>query len=81
MLDYVDGTQTSRILPQVDVLANLEAVENLFFIDGSVVANQSLVNPFLPRAEFSSTNNQYTYAQARLAPYLQGQLRPEPRAG
>ena len=74
LLYYVDGTQASRALPQVDILANLEAVENLFFIDGSIVVNQDLVNPFLPRAEFSSANNQYTYAQARLAPYLQGQI-------
>ena len=35
---------------------------------------RTLINPFLPRAEFSSANNQYTYAQARLAPYLQGQI-------
>ena len=74
MLHYVDGTQTDRILPQVDILANLEAVENLFFIDASVVANQAVSNPFLPRAEFSSTNNQYTYTLARLVPYLQGQI-------
>ena len=42
LLYYVDGTQASRALPQVDVLANLEAVENLFFIEGAVVANQNL---------------------------------------
>ena len=77
MIGYVWGVQTSRILPQANVLANLEAIENLFFIDGSVVANQSIVNPFLPRAEFSSTNNQYTYAQTRLAAVLHRQLRPQ----
>ena len=36
MIGYVEGTQTSRILPQANVLANLEAIENLFFIDGSI---------------------------------------------
>lgn len=74
MLGYVDGSQTSRILPQANVLANLEAIENLFFIDGQILVNQAVVNPFLPRAEFSSTNNQYTYALARVVPYLTGNI-------
>jgi len=73
-IGYVDGTQTNRILPQANVLANLEAVENLFFIDAGVVASQTIENAFLPRSEFSSTNNQITYTQARLAPYLQNQI-------
>ncbi len=66
------GTQTSRILPQANVLANLEAIDNLFFVDASVVADQSIENPFLPSAEFSSTNNLYTDANLRLAPYFKG---------
>jgi uncharacterized protein (PEP-CTERM system associated) len=74
MLAYVQGTQADRILPQADVIANLEAVENLFFIDGAITANQAVENPFLPRSEASSTNNLYTYAQARLTPYLQGRF-------
>lgn len=74
LIAYLDGTQTNRVLPQANVLANFEAVDNLFYIDASLVANQALENAFLPRAEFASTNNQYTYAQARLAPYLQGQV-------
>lgn len=73
-IGYLDGTQTNRVLPQANVLANLEAVENLFFIDGGLVASQTIENAFLPRAEFSSTNNQITYTQARLAPYLQNQI-------
>lgn len=74
LIGYLDGTQTNRALPQANVLANLEAIENLFFFDASVMANQSIENAFLPRAEFASTNNQYTYTQARLAPYLQSQI-------
>ena len=74
MLAYVNGTQANEILPQASVLANLEAIENLFFIDASVIANQSFINPFLPRTEFSSTTNQYTYVQGRLAPYFKGNL-------
>jgi len=71
MIGYINGVQTSRILPQADVLATLEAIENLFFIDTSILANSRSSIRFC-RAEFSSTNNQYTYAQARLRPYLSG---------
>ena len=74
MIGYVDGTQTSRIQPQASILSNLEAVENLFFIDGSVSAGQSLINPFLPRSEFSTTENTYTTLQASLSPYLRGNI-------
>lgn len=74
MTGYVDGTQTSRILPQASILSNLEAVENLFFIDGSFSAGQSFINPFLPRPEFSTTENQFTTFQASLSPYLRGSI-------
>jgi uncharacterized protein (PEP-CTERM system associated) len=76
MLAYLDGTQVNRILPQASVLANLEAVDNLFFVDASFTANQQVENPFLPRTGFASTNNLYTYAQTRLVPYLRGNFGP-----
>lgn len=72
IIGYADGTQTNRIFPQANILANLEAVERFFFIDAELLANQSLLNPFLPRSESSSTFNKYTYIQGRIAPYLQG---------
>jgi uncharacterized protein (PEP-CTERM system associated) len=70
-LGYVDGTQVSSILPRADIIANLEAIENLFFVDASIFAGQSVVNPYLPSSA-SSTNNLYTSTQARLAPYFRG---------
>jgi uncharacterized protein (PEP-CTERM system associated) len=75
LLGYVNDTQTSSILPRADVTANFEAIENLFFIDGSLFVDQGIENPFLPGGPgFSSTNNLYTTTQARLAPYLQGNI-------
>ncbi len=68
---YVDGTQVSSILPRADILANLEAIENLFFVDASIFAGQSVVNPYLPTSA-SGTNNLYTSTQARVAPYFRG---------
>ena len=72
MIGYADGTQTSRMLPYANVLANLEAIDQLFYIDAALHANQSLINPFLPRSDAASTFNKYTYVQGSVAPYLQG---------
>ena len=74
MLAFVDGTQASSILPRANILANLEAIDNLFFVDASLFAGQSVENPFLPRSAYSSTNNLYTSTQARLAPYFTGNV-------
>jgi uncharacterized protein (PEP-CTERM system associated) len=74
MIGYVDGTQTSRMLPQANILANLEAIDQLFYIDASLRANQSVLNPFLPRSDAASTFNKYTYVQGNVAPYLQGNI-------
>ena len=56
MLAYLGGTQVNRILPQASVLANLEAAENLFFIDASFIANQQVENPFLPQVGFATVS-------------------------
>ncbi len=33
---YVDGVQTNRVLPQANILANLEAIDQLFFIEAAL---------------------------------------------
>lgn len=71
-LGYVDGTQVSSILPNANIIANLEAIDNLFFVDAAFFAGQSVVNPYLPRSGYSSTNNLYTSTQGRIAPYFKG---------
>ena len=71
---YVDGVQTNRVLPQANILANLEAIDQLFFIETALVANQSVLNPFLPTSAADSTFNKYTYVQGRVSPYLQGNV-------
>ena len=75
-LGYVDGTQVSSILPNANIAANLEAIENLFFVDASIFAGQSVLDPFLPSSLTSSTNNLYTTTQARIAPYFRGNFGP-----
>jgi uncharacterized protein (PEP-CTERM system associated) len=76
MIGYVQGTETSRILPQASILGEVEAVERFFFIEGAFNVSQDLVNPFLPRPDSASTFNTYTYGQARVSPYIKGNFSP-----
>lgn len=76
LLAYVNGTQVNRILPTANIRANLEAIDNLFFIDSSLVVSQQVENIFLPSSQWSSANNLYTATQVSLAPYLKGNLGP-----
>lgn len=71
-IGYADGTQTSRILPQADIVGKLEAIERLFYVEAALVANQEVLNPFFPQSDDASTFNKYTYVQGRIAPYFQG---------
>ena len=77
LIGYADGTQTSRILPQANVLANLEAIEQFFFVEAALLANQDVLNPFLSQSDSASTFNKYTYVQGRVSPYLQGNFGPD----
>lgn len=68
---YVDGTQNSRVLPEADLGARLEAVERLFFIEAALRASQTSVNPFGARPDATSTQNRLSTAQARLSPSIE----------
>ena len=46
------GVQVSSILPQANILANLEAIDNLFFVDASILVDQPVENPFLPSSQY-----------------------------
>jgi uncharacterized protein (PEP-CTERM system associated) len=73
-IGYVQGTETSRLLPRAAILGELEAIERFFFIEGGLNVNQELLNPFVPRSDANSTFNKYTYGQVQLAPYIKGNL-------
>jgi uncharacterized protein (PEP-CTERM system associated) len=79
MVGYVNNTQVSSILPFANVIANLEAIDNLFFVDGALLVQQFVENPFLPSSASVSTNNLYTSTQVRLAPFLKGNIGPNVR--
>lgn len=69
---YVDRTQDSRIAPQVDVTARLEAVERFFYVEAGYRATQASEDPFSVRPESGSTVNTVTTTQSRLSPFVEG---------
>lgn len=69
---YVNRTQDSRIAPQADVTARLEAVERLFYVEAGYRATQVSEDPFSVRPESGSTVNSVTTTQSRLSPYIEG---------
>lgn len=76
-VDYVNGSQVNRVLPQGSLDASLEAVEHRLYLDGGVRAYQTAENAFQVRSIGTSTYNQYTTIQSRLSPHLEGQLPSE----
>jgi uncharacterized protein (PEP-CTERM system associated) len=71
MVTYVEGTQDSNFDPVGRITANLEAIEDWFFIDAEVSATRSLVNPLAPRTEGPSSFNRTTDVTARISPYIE----------
>lgn len=71
MVTYVEGTQGSSFDPVGRFTANLEAIEDWFFIDAEVSATRSLANPLAPRVEGPSSFNRTTDLTARISPYIE----------
>src|SRR5436190_6749991 len=70
---YAQNTQSSRLNPEVDLEANLQAIERFLFIDASVRAAQEVANPFGVRPEGGATNeNSVTTAAVRITPRIEG---------
>src|SRR5262245_14483050 len=45
---YTEGTLDNRMLPEASLTANLEAIENFFFVDGGITARQTRTDVFVP---------------------------------
>jgi uncharacterized protein (PEP-CTERM system associated) len=70
---YAHNTQPGRLNPEIDLEANLQAIERLLFIDASVRATQESANPFGARPEAGATNeNSVTTTAFRIAPRIEG---------
>jgi len=60
--------------PQGNLSALFEVIDNFFFVDTGLSVQRSVENPFLARPESVSTYNTSSAYQARLSPYIQGNL-------
>jgi uncharacterized protein (PEP-CTERM system associated) len=73
-LAYAKGAADSRILPIVDLTANLEAIERFFFVEAGVSSRQGAQDVFAARTDGGSTFNTITTTQYRLIPSFEGRV-------
>jgi uncharacterized protein (PEP-CTERM system associated) len=73
LVGYAENTQPSRLNPEIDLAANLQAIEQFLFVDASLRASQESANPFGPRPEAGASNeNTVTTTAFRIAPRVEG---------
>jgi uncharacterized protein (PEP-CTERM system associated) len=70
---YAEHTQPGRLNPEINLDANLQAIERFLFIDASLRATQESANPFGARPEAGATNeNSVTTTAFRISPRIEG---------
>lgn len=74
-----NGTQPSRLLPQADLTARLEAIERLLFVDAGLRAVQTSENPFGALPEAGTSRNTVTTSEAHFSPTLKGEFGSQTR--
>ncbi len=75
-ISYLEGSQSSRVLPEADLSARLEAIERWLYLEAAVRAAQTSANPFGVRTDATSTSNTVTTTQARFSPSIEAALGP-----
>jgi uncharacterized protein (PEP-CTERM system associated) len=73
-LVYANGTRDNRLLPEVDLTANLEAIERFFFVEAGVISRQTASDAFAARPDGASDFNTETTTDYRIIPSIEGQL-------
>ena len=73
---YVEGTNSNRFFNTLSALANLEAVENFFFIDARASISQQFLSPFGPTPTdlTTATSNRTNVTTVGVSPYIRGQF-------
>jgi uncharacterized protein (PEP-CTERM system associated) len=72
--EYDRNSSSQNIFVRANLLGNVEAIENFFFIEGAVNVSQSYLSPFgpTPASNIGVTDNRYTSVGFRLSPYIRG---------
>jgi len=68
---YANHTQSNSILANVDLLGRWVAVEQFLFVDASIRTTQNYIDPYGPGLTSTTTANNTTTTQYRLAPYIE----------
>ena len=71
-VNYLHKTQPSRIRPEADLTASLQAVPRLVFLDAGLRVFQTSANPFGARQETGSSKNSETTVVGRVSPRIEG---------
>jgi len=68
------GGQNNQVLPDANLIGNVEALEKFLYIEGAVAVQQTYFNPFgaQPVGLASATANRYQAASYRASPYIKG---------
>jgi uncharacterized protein (PEP-CTERM system associated) len=68
------GSENDKVYPAVNLVGNVEAVENLFYIDAVANVSQEYLSPFgsRPGSLVTASANRYTNQTYTLSPYLKG---------
>jgi len=66
------GGKNNKVLPEANVRGRIEAVENLFFVEGAASVQQTFFTPFgaQPVSLANATSNRYRAESYRVSPYL-----------
>jgi uncharacterized protein (PEP-CTERM system associated) len=73
---YAKHTQGNDIIPIVDLTGRWVAVEQFLFIEASARTTQTRIDPFAPGLTPTSTENNATLTQYRIAPFIESQPGP-----
>ena len=70
----MEGTSNNRFVNTLSALANLEAVENFFFIDARASISQQFLSPFGPTPTdlSTATSNRTNVTTLGVSPYIRG---------
>jgi uncharacterized protein (PEP-CTERM system associated) len=71
---YLSGSQSSRVFPEGELTARLEAVQRWLYLEGSVRAAQTSPDAFGAFSESVSTANKVTTGQVRLSPTIESSI-------
>ncbi len=75
------GSENNNVYPVANIVGNVEAIEDWFFVDGVISISQPYLSPFgaQPAGLTNGTQNRYTQQTYRISPYVTGLLPGEVR--